>query len=35
MTWKIEDVEFLKNNYDKLSVKELSEKLGNTDKSIR
>lgn len=35
MTWKIEDVEFLKNNYDKLSVKELSEKLGKTDKSIR
>ena len=35
MTWKIEDVEFLKNNYDKLSVRELSEKLGKTDKSIR
>ena len=35
MTWKIEDVEFLKNNYDKLSVKELSEKLGKTNKSIR
>ena len=35
MTWKIEDVEFLKNNYDKLSVKELSEKLGKSNKSIR
>ena len=35
MTWKNEDVEFLKNNYDKLSVRELSEKLGKSNKSIR
>lgn len=35
MTWSKEDVDFLKNNYDKLSVKELSIKLGKSGKSVR
>ena len=35
MAWKNEEIEFIKNNYDKLSVKEISIKLNKTNKAVR
>lgn len=34
MAWKNEEVEFIKNNYDKLSVKEISIKLNKITKLL-
>ena len=33
--WNNEDIEFLKNNYNNFSIKELSEKLNRTKPSIQ